>query len=84
MTWVIIKEHKFYLHEGETLLGGLLRQGYAVDFQCKQGYCGSCRVRLLDHSHPVCYADPPLAMIKEGEVLSCCCQIQGVVWLDLD
>ena len=38
--------HQFALREGETLLEGLERHGYALEYQCRKGYCGTCRVRM--------------------------------------
>lgn len=62
--------HQFALHEGETLLDGLERQGYVLEAQCRKGYCGSCRVRIAEGR--VRYAPEPLAYLPRGEVLACC------------
>lgn len=61
----------FTLKQGETLLDGLRRTGHEVNFQCREGYCGSCRVKLV--AGVVDYATPPLAHVAADEVLSCCC-----------
>ncbi len=84
MTWVITNETKFYLHESETLLEGLLRIGHDINYQCKEGYCGSCRVKVLAQSEPINYPKSPLALTDDSHVLTCCCQVQGVIYLDLD
>lgn len=60
------------LKEGETLLEGLERSGLAVvEQQCSQGYCGSCRMRVISGNihYP---AGKPLAYVSRGEVLACC------------
>ena len=62
----------FKLGQSETLLEGLERTGHQVEYQCRSGYCGSCRVTL--HSGSVDYATEPLAYLREGEVLACCCR----------
>lgn len=82
MTWVITSKMQFYLHEDESLLDGLLRTGHEVNYQCRDGYCGSCRIRKLSSSHKVIYPILPLAMIDEDEILPCCCQVQGVIHID--
>lgn len=82
MTWVKTSQTQFYLHEDETLLDGLLRTGHDVAFQCREGYCGSCRVRLVSGSHPIDYPTPPLAMIDEDEILPCCCRVKGVIHIN--
>lgn len=81
MTWIVTDQTRFYLHDGESLLDGLLRTGHDVNYQCKEGYCGSCRLRVQGSSHAITYQQPPLAMLAEDELLPCCCQVQGVVKL---
>ncbi len=84
MTWVITNKTNFYLHDSETLLEGLLRTGHDINYQCKEGYCGSCRIKVLAQSEPITYPKPPLAITDDSHILSCCCQVQGVVYLDLE
>ncbi|HKM14367.1 MAG TPA: class I ribonucleotide reductase maintenance protein YfaE [Marinospirillum sp.] len=62
----------FELGQSETLLEGLERTGHQVEYQCRSGYCGSCRVTL--HSGSVKYETEPLAYLRRGEVLACCCR----------
>lgn len=53
-----------------TLLESLEAQGVDVQFQCREGYCGSCRARLLEgETHQV---TEPLAWLNDGEILLCC------------
>ncbi|MGJ8514159.1 class I ribonucleotide reductase maintenance protein YfaE [Carnimonas bestiolae] len=54
-----------------SLLELLERHRLPVEFQCRSGYCGACRVRLL--SGRVRYHQPPLACLNDGEILPCCC-----------
>lgn len=81
MTWVITSRTRFYLHEDESLLNGLLRTGHQISYQCQEGYCGCCRVKLLSQSHAIEYPTEPLAMIADDEILPCCCQIKGIITL---
>lgn len=67
----------FELADGESLLDGLRRTGHDIEYQCRAGYCGSCRVKLLDGQ--VGYAHPPLAHIAPDEILPCCCQVVAPV-----
>lgn len=69
-------------HEGETLLAGLERSGFAaIERQCSQGYCGACRMRVI--SGEVCYpGGKPLAYLSRGEVLACCAVPAGDVLLE--
>lgn len=71
MSIVITQDTSFILHEGETLLEGLERSGHHIEYQCRAGFCGSCRTPILDGQ--VRYLCAPLAYINQGEVLPCCC-----------
>ena len=82
MTWVMTSKMQFYLHEEESLLDGLLRTGHDINYQCREGYCGSCRVRNVSSSHEVSYSILPLAMVEDDEILPCCCRVQGVIHID--
>jgi len=68
------------LQEGETLLEGLERTGHEVEYQCRSGYCGSCRVKILDGR--VSYDDFPLAFVAPGEILPCCCRVNEDIKVD--
>ena len=59
---VITEDLIFQLEESETLLEGLERTGHQVEYQCRSGYCGSCRVTLRAGS--VDYEKPPLAYLR--------------------
>lgn len=82
MTWVTTSKMRFYLHDDESLLDGLLRTGHEINFQCREGYCGSCRVQKVSSSHDVRYPFSPLAMVEDNEILPCCCVVQGVIHID--
>ena len=81
MSWVIINNDKFYLHEQETLLQGLIRQGYAPRYECCQGYCGACKTKIIARAGNVRHSLTPLCVLDEDEVLACCCVIAGTVTL---
>ncbi|QEY23154.1 class I ribonucleotide reductase maintenance protein YfaE [Neisseria animalis] len=77
----ITTHHKiFQLQTGETLLEGLERTGHEVEYQCRSGYCGSCRVKILQGR--VDYDELPLAFVAPGEVLPCCCKVVEDITLD--
>ncbi|CAI0712206.1 class I ribonucleotide reductase maintenance protein YfaE [Serratia ficaria] len=42
-----------------------------VEYQCRSGYCGACRLKLVKGE--VTYRQQPLAFINDGEILPCCC-----------
>lgn len=70
---ITTENSSFILQENETLLEALERTGHDVDYQCRSGYCGMCRVKM--YSGSVCYAETPLAFIGRNEILPCCCTV---------
>ena len=77
MVKVTTLDAEFELLPDESLLAGLERTNHAVEYQCRSGYCGSCRVKLL--SGRVSYRELPMAFIAEGEILACCCVLESDV-----
>lgn len=53
-----------------NLLNALEQQQLQVNFQCREGYCGACRCKLLQGE--VRYLQEPLAFVRQGEFLPCC------------
>lgn len=82
MSQVCTQALSFELRAGETLLEGLERTGHAVEYQCRSGYCGACRITLV--AGEVSYQSTPLAFVAAGDILPCCCRPQGDVVLDID
>ena len=54
-----------------TLLESLEAQDVTLNYQCREGYCGSCRTQLLEGE--VHYTEEPMAWINDDEILPCCC-----------
>ncbi len=53
----------------------------AVEYQCREGYCGSCRTRLV--AGQVDWIAEPLAFIQPGQILPCCCRAKGDIEIEL-
>ena len=69
---------------GESLLSALERQGHRVEYQCRQGYCGACRLPLADApKQTLSYLRPPLAWHGADEVLTCCTHASSPIRLKL-
>ena len=64
-----------------SLLECLEQQKLTLPFQCREGYCGACRAELI--SGQVSYNQEPLAFVRDGEVLLCCCKPNGDISLKL-
>ncbi|MDO5059761.1 MAG: class I ribonucleotide reductase maintenance protein YfaE [Neisseria sp.] len=80
MKLITTNDQAFTLQEGETLLEGLERTGHEVEYQCRSGYCGSCRVKILKGK--VDYAEFPLAFLAPGDILPCCCRVIEPITID--
>lgn len=80
MGWVFTDEMRFYLHEGETLLDGMIRtQHKDVRYMCRQGYCGGCRMMVKAKTGQLTNKFIPLAQLGDDEILACCCMPVGTV-----
>lgn len=55
-----------------TLLESLEKAGIQIESQCRMGYCGACRTKLMKGE--VEYIDEPLGFVMPGEILACCCK----------
>lgn len=87
MAWIFVNQEKFYLHDNETLLEGLIRQGYMPAYQCGEGYCGTCKIKRHandDFSAEVNLVHKPLAMLEKDEILPCSSHIKGVLHIQLE
>ncbi|MGG4773560.1 2Fe-2S ferredoxin-like protein [Alcaligenaceae bacterium 429] len=80
MTTVTTSSTVIRVLDGESLLEALERTGHEVEFQCRSGYCGMCRVPLIDGE--VDYPDPPLAFIGPSEILPCCCRVTQAITIE--
>ncbi|MBD2814270.1 2Fe-2S ferredoxin-like protein [Xenorhabdus sp. Flor] len=54
-----------------NLLEALEQGKVQTEYQCREGYCGSCRVKLVKGK--VGYPCKPLAFVNDGEILPCSC-----------
>ncbi|BDH45124.1 ferredoxin [Salmonella enterica subsp. enterica serovar Choleraesuis] len=67
--------------EHPSLLVALESHKVDVEYQCREGYCGSCRCRLV--AGEVKWLTQPLACIQPDEILPCCCRAQGDIELEM-
>lgn len=78
---VTTNDSVFELSEGANLLDALIENGCTVDYQCRSGYCGTCRVRIV--SGEVSYHEVPIALLNDDEILPCCCRVTQSITLDV-
>ena len=84
---VIMKIHLIYskttleFNNETSLLEHLEKNNIHHEYQCRSGYCGSCRVKIKKGK--VSYKDTPLAFIQPDESLLCCCHVESDIEIDL-
>ncbi|CAL4319721.1 Uncharacterized ferredoxin-like protein YfaE [Buchnera aphidicola (Periphyllus testudinaceus)] len=78
MTRKIIIKNKnskiIYIKKKKILLTTLLKKNIKIDYQCKEGYCGTCRIILLK-GKILYFKKNTLASLQKNEILSCCCSV---------
>jgi ferredoxin len=62
----------FIPKKGLSILEALESQKIQAEYQCRQGFCGLCQVKLLDGE--VEYTMEPIAYTNENNILPCCCK----------
>lgn len=68
-------------HKANNILECLEKKDIHVSYQCRAGYCGSCRTQILEGE--VAYIQEPLAWINDNEILPCCCVPKSMVKLKI-
>lgn len=66
--------------EHPSLLAALESHNVAVEYQCREGYCGSCRTRLVAGQGLDCRT---VSLYSAGEILPCCCRAKGDIEIEL-
>ncbi|WP_291973069.1 class I ribonucleotide reductase maintenance protein YfaE [Candidatus Symbiopectobacterium sp.] len=64
-----------------SLLDVLEQHCVPVEYQCRSGYCGACRLRLVKGR--IAYRQTPLACVQRDEILPCCCMPVNDIELEL-
>ncbi len=73
--------HTFYYQYEFSLLDALEAQNIPAPYNCRGGYCGCCKVKLLEGS--VDSVQDSLVDLKEGEILTCCCRPNSHIEIEL-
>lgn len=79
---LITNERTISIKADESILEVLQESGHSVEYQCKKGFCGSCRIKKV--SGEVEYKEDPIAFIGEDEILPCCAIAKSNLRLDVN
>ncbi|WMY94854.1 MAG: class I ribonucleotide reductase maintenance protein YfaE [Arsenophonus sp.] len=66
------KKINFFYNKQHTSILDTLEKKIQIDFQCRKGFCGICRIYLKKGK--IKYHNQPLAFIHKNEILPCSCQ----------
>ncbi|HGJ5876379.1 MAG TPA: class I ribonucleotide reductase maintenance protein YfaE [Arsenophonus sp.] len=72
----------FHSEQHTSLLDALEQSKMQIEFHCRAGFCGACRVRL--RKGKVAYHNNPIACIDKDEILPCSCQPITDIDIDID
>lgn len=73
--------HTFFYQYEFSLLDALEAQNIPAPYNCRGGYCGCCKIRLLEGE--VEYVQDSLVDLQADEILACCCRPKTHVELEL-
>ncbi len=73
--------HTFYYQYEFSLLDALEAQNIPAPYNCRGGYCGCCKVKLLEGN--VDQVQDSLVDLKEDEILTCCCRPRTHIEIEL-
>lgn len=76
---ITFNEKEYRQVGSQPILSTLLKGQEALEYQCREGYCGACRLILVEGE--VTYRHDPIALVREGDCLPCCCAASSDVEL---
>ena len=71
----------FCYGEEFSLLDSMEEHQIPVSYNCRGGYCGSCKAKLT--SGKVNWVQDSLVSLEPGEILVCCCVPDGSISLTI-
>ncbi len=78
---VTLRDGTAFSTSKDTLLDDLEAHNIAIEYHCREGFCGACRCKII--SGEVDYTTDPLAFIDDDEILPCCTVALSDVTLDI-
>ncbi|UJF19956.1 class I ribonucleotide reductase maintenance protein YfaE [Vibrio sp. SS-MA-C1-2] len=69
MPVINVKGSNFNTSGNKTILEVLEVNQVQIESQCREGFCGACRCKLIKGE--VKYINEPIAFLKKGEFLAC-------------
>lgn len=73
----------YYKFKKATLITILESNNVYIDYQCRQGFCGFCKIKLIKGYVFYDQSMPLLAAHTIGDIFPCCCIIKGDIEISL-
>ncbi|WP_343154409.1 class I ribonucleotide reductase maintenance protein YfaE [Buchnera aphidicola] len=65
------------------LLSILKKNNISISYQCKSGYCGACRIQIIEGNVTYPINQPIAALFKKNEIFPCCCIPNGNIIIQI-
>ncbi|QCI20143.1 MAG: class I ribonucleotide reductase maintenance protein YfaE [Buchnera aphidicola (Brevicoryne brassicae)] len=87
MTYSIIEiiniKTKISYKKNTSLLSILELNNIRVEYQCRSGYCGVCRIELIKGHIIYSIKQPIAALLTKKDIFPCCCQPNGHIVINI-
>ncbi|QCI16436.1 2Fe-2S iron-sulfur cluster binding domain-containing protein [Buchnera aphidicola (Aphis craccivora)] len=67
-----------------SLLSILKKNNIHIGYQCKSGYCGTCRIEIIQGKVNYLIKQPIAALFKKNEIFPCCCKPNGNIIIKIN
>lgn len=80
----IINIKKKILYKKKTSLLFILElNNIIIEYQCRSGYCGICRVKLIKGNVLYSIKQPMAALLTKKDIFPCCCEPNGNITIKI-
>ncbi|QFQ32910.1 2Fe-2S ferredoxin-like protein [Buchnera aphidicola (Aphis fabae)] len=73
----IVNNKTIIYKQSISLLSILNKHNIHIGYQCKSGYCGTCRIQIIKGRVHYLIKQPIAALFKKNEIFPCCCIPNG-------
>lgn len=82
MKKILVKNIEITYQESDgTLLQCLEKNGFKTYSMCREGFCNTCCIKLLEGE--IDYISEPISLLLEDEILPCICKPKTDIKVDL-
>ncbi|WP_422667126.1 class I ribonucleotide reductase maintenance protein YfaE [Buchnera aphidicola] len=78
-----LKKKIFYYPNNDSLLLILESNSINIEYQCRSGYCGTCRIQLIEGKIYYPKEKPIASMCNIKDIFPCYCQPKGHIKINI-